>query len=183
MTDQKIEKVDLTKLMGEDAKDLERVLVPAIKHIKQKQKNKEGLEAFLTSWSLIEQIVLPTFIKIISKKINLKKIPDLNRFTSNQLITCYYFLSHDQDLYEKLCVANTKRNKLIHEFYKEKVDFNIVNKKAMDLTEYILLKILVDFIEKIFGNPPVPVLTLYGKGWNDALKKCVDIIKARDTSI
>jgi hypothetical protein len=174
---EKFKKMDLTKLMGEEAKDLDRVLMPAIKHIKEKQKRKEGIEAFLMSWSLIEQIVLPSFIRILSKKLHLKNVPDLNKFTTKQLITCYYFLSHDQELYEKLCIANSKRNKLIHRLYKDEVDFELINKDALKFAEYILKKVLIDVIEKIFGNPPVPVLTLYGTGWNDAISQCIKSIK------
>jgi hypothetical protein len=175
----KIQKIKFSKLMGEEGEDLDKFLVPALQHIKEKIKKNEGLEAFIMSWGLVEQIVIPTFIKIIAKKVDLRQLPDLDRLTAHQLITCYYFLSHDEESYEKLCIANSERNTLVHKIYKKNSDLKLINKEAIRVANYIRTNVLRVLILKLFGDPPVPVLTLYGKGWNDAINKCLEAIDGK----
>jgi hypothetical protein len=133
---------------------------------------KNPIEYFLILWSMLEQILLPDLIEYIAHRLSLKELPKLNGKKFSELINIYYFISHDGILYKNLLTGNSRRNKLIHNLFQG--DPKKVDKEVLRLNKYITEYLMVPILERSTGKFPIPVLSLYSKGWNDMKSKITD---------
>ena len=92
--------IDLNSVIKDDAKKINRIF----KKVGNRIKKTKGIEGFLLSWAFIEQLTLPSLIKLIAHKLKFKELPNLEGIKTFQLIQIYYFLSHDYELYKRFCV-------------------------------------------------------------------------------
>lgn len=171
-------KIQLTEEIKQDSEKVQVILKSAVNHIKKCQKSKNHFEAFLFTWALIENITLPSLMRTVwhklSYRIPIKSFPNINRMNTSQLITSYYFLTQDYELYSALTKGNKKRNEIIHNVYgKNLLESNSLAEKS---TQFAARKILVPILERLSGKKIIPVLTLYPTGWNEALTKAKKII-------
>ncbi len=153
-----VDKIDFNSIIKKDAKEFNAIYQKVLDRIK----DTNGIEKFITSWAFIEQITLPSLIRLIFCRLQLSNIPNMDDMTTSQLISCYYFISHDYNLYKDLVVANKMRNKIVHKVYLGDPD----DKMKADLkenTNFILKSIFIPILERLTGKTSIPVLTLYGK--------------------
>lgn len=165
-------KIDYSLILKEDAEKFNNIYKIWLERIKEA----EGIEKYMLCWAIIEQMTLPSLIRFIFCKLKLKNIPSLEDMKTSQMISCYYFISHDEKLYSCLVFANKERNKLIHDFPIGKVTPEI-KKKLKENTTFVLKNIFVPILERLTGKKTIPVLTLYGQGWNDFRSLAIKIIK------
>lgn len=165
--------IDISLQVKQDAEKFTRIY----KDILEKIEMATGLEKFLLSWGLIEQLTLPSLIRLIAHRLSFSELPDLGKMSMSQLIQCYYFLSHDSDLYRNLLHANTTRNRIVHSLYKDE-SLTDLDKKCKESTVFVLEKIFVPILESLTGKRHIPVLTLYAKGWNDYRKEALEMIES-----
>ncbi len=143
--------------------------------IKKSVDNNHFIESQVLSWSLIEQILLPGLISFVAKNLKIKIPKNIYKVNIQNIIYFYYCLSHDKDLYENLEKGRKLRNKVVHKLYKEENKKAIMN-IAKESTLYNML--VLEAIEKrSMGEVLIPSVNLYRNGWNNALKKAVEIIK------
>lgn len=135
----------------------------------------DDLEKFLYSWALIEKIFLPSLMRYIFHKLSLRTIPDLEKISVSQLINHYYFISHDVDLYKKLIKGNNLRNKIVHEMCD--TDPANLKEELKENCSFVSKEIIAPILERLNGETPTPVLTLYSKGWNDYRKETIKILE------
>lgn len=164
--------IDINSIVRKDSEKF----VNEQKKVIERLKKSQGLEKFVYSWALIEQIYLPHTIKFILDKLSLNMVPNLEKISVAQLINYYYFLSHDADLYKRLVKGNNLRNKIVHDIYN--TDRKNFEKDLEIKTKYVLKEILGPLLKRLRGDVPIPVLILYAKGWNDFRKK---LLKYLDT--
>lgn len=146
---------------------------PFIKAIQNSLDKKLYSEAFLLSWGFVEQILLPSLIRLVAHRLKLTKLPKIDENTHfAQLLNYYYFLTHDVDLYEKLSKANSMRNKIVHRLDEEKL--RNLNSETKAAANYTLIQVSLSIASRLRGDVTVPVLELYSKGWNDFRKKLLD---------
>lgn len=164
--------IDIGLRVKNDAEKFTRIY----KDILNKIEMATGLEKFLLSWGLIEQLTLPSLIRLIAHRLSFNELPDLSKISMSQLIQCYYFLSHDNELYRNLLLANTTRNRIVHRIYKDE-GLTDLDKKCKESTKFVLGKVFVPILESLTGKRYVPVLILYAKGWNDYRKEAIKMIE------
>lgn len=167
------EKNALLQALGRDQEKFKKIYEPLNKKIDEALSKKSYVEAFLLSWTFIEQILLPSLIRQICHRLDFKTVPSFDERTPvNTLITLYYFLSHDLELYQSLVECNKQRRNVVHRLENES-DVASINEKAKTATKLVISKINVQLIERLSGHVAVPVLALYAKGWNDCRAEVV----------
>jgi len=134
------------------------------------KKGHRYMEAYILEWSVVEQFLLPKLMLYIGDSLNIKLPGKLEEMHASQLIKLYLFLSHDKELYDSLEVARKTRNKLIHGVTKH-TNWNEMKKGFRSGFKDEVIPLLVLFQDRFSGKTPIPVLTLYRNGWNDASDK------------
>jgi len=138
-------------------------------------KGNRHMEAYILAWSGIEQFMLPNLMRFIEKELNIK-LPKLDDIQASNLTRLYFFLSHDVELYNSLEKARKTRNKLVHSVSKHNSWSDVKKGFKKGLKEDVS-PIMNLFQDRFKGKTPIPVLTLYTKGWNDALSSEQDMLK------
>lgn len=142
-------------------------------------KGHRPMEAYFLGWSVIEQFMLPKLIRFVTGNLNVvipKESLDTNYV---HLIKYYYFLSHDYELYLTLDKGRKNRNRLTHELSK-KEDWRTIKNDFKKYLKEDIVDIFSLFQARFNGETKIPVLTLYSSGWNDGLKKAVEVIKSNN---
>lgn len=134
------------------------------------------IEGYLLSWASLEQFMLPRLMRFIAEKLGLDLPKNLNELPTYQIIQIYYFLSHDKALYLELEKGRKTRNNLSHRMYAEQ-DWPSVHKKFRYAIKTNVLTLFKMFEARFHGKVAIPSLTIYSRGWNDAISKTVEIIK------
>ena len=164
-------------LVKKDQERFVKMSKPLLDQITEATKKNAHTEAFLLAWAFVEQILLPSLIRHIAQQLELKKIPTLNeRIQVSQLISYYYFLSHDLKLYENLVKGNSLRRDLVHDLQVSD-DGKKINQMAKIATEYTLKKIILLIVERLMNSKDIPVLALYINGRKDSIEKAIKEIK------
>ncbi len=148
-----------------------------IKYIKECLENKRSFEGYVYSWALIEQVLLVKLIKFIAKHLKIDVPGGVWKMNQMAINYFYYAISHDKELYDNLEMGRKKRNKITHE---------LINQHSSDLLKGDIKKALLHDWKKIIslifdrlsGKETVPSLKLYSDGWNNAINRCVEIIKS-----
>jgi hypothetical protein len=141
-------------------------------------KGHRPMEAYFLGWSVIEQFMLPKLIRFVSG--NLKVVVPKGSLETNyvHLIKYYYFLSHDHELYLALEKGRKNRNRLTHELSK-KEDWGAIKRDFKKCLREDIVDIFSLFQARFNGKTKIPVLMLYSSGWNDGLKKAVEVIEGK----
>lgn len=147
-----------------------------VKHVKTCLQDKNYFEAYIFSWALVDQILIRDLISFIAKNLKIK-IPN-NLWNSNQatINNFYLAISQDEKLYKELEAGRKTRNKFLHELVK-KFDKGPISIEAKTATLHVFEDIIKPIFDRLSGTTPVPSLTSYSRGWNDALDKTIEIIK------
>lgn len=172
-------KIQLTEEIEKDSKRFLETLKVAALHIEKCRKSGNHLEAFLFTWALIESLALPNLMRrvwnLLSHRVSIKNFPDIDRLSTSQLISNYYFLTQDHDLYAALIKGNKKRNNVIHNLYE--MSLKEFNSLAKESTQFTTKKILTPIIDRLYGKKTIPVLTLYPTGWNEASQNAMKVVR------
>ena len=137
---------------------------------------KNFIEAYIFSWATIEQAMIPRLIKFVAERLKIKLSKSIwasNQFIINQI---YYCISHDKDLFNKLEKGRKLRNKIIHKMYTHD-KLSSIKKEALKGIKHNHAKLMPSILDRLHGKVIIPSLTIYVKGWNDALKKAIEKIK------
>lgn len=81
----------------------------------------------------------------------------------------YLAISHDKILFNKLEIGRKERNKIIHKFVDSFDDKNMQTKVALAIKSNSDLSAMI--FERLTGRALIPSLTIYARGWNDAVRK------------
>ena len=128
--------------------------------------NGDYMKATMLSWSCIEECFLPQLLEFISRKQNVKLSKKFLEGNGSQLISYYFMLSYDEELYKTLETGRKLRNKVTHDIYKSG-SIESVNTKAKTSALFNIDKLIPPMVERLNGTVPVPSLQLYANGWND----------------
>jgi len=172
------EYIDIAEEVKKDGEKFVRLFHPVLERLLQKKEKGDNLEAFLLSWGLIEQVIIPSLIRLIAIRLELKTFPKIEYLKSSQLIMSYFLISQDFSMYESLKKGNTLRNQIIHEI--ASTNLSELDNKLKEARVFIVADVMSPLLDRLSGRVVVPVLTLYSKGWNDAVdaqRKRIDEIR------
>jgi hypothetical protein len=130
-------------------------------------KNKHYLEAQTLSWAIIEQLLLPRLFTFIGKTLKISIPQNIFKRTIENIILCYLFISHDEELYNMLNMGRKKRNQIFHKICEQK-NIESINRFAK-ASLLLNLNIQKDIMKRFSGEFPIPSINLYRNGWNDAI--------------
>ena len=167
------QKQETSRLATEDElKHLKSV----VEEIVKARKAGFSLHALMLASATIEENMLPHLIDMVLDHMKLsdkKNIISSDSFTVKNAL--YFALTQDIDLYSKLEQFRKIRNRVTHKIFTYQ-GMSKIGDEA-DKAHKCFVIIVQKIVDRLTGKVPVPVLTYYPKGWNDALKKAVEIIQ------
>lgn len=138
----------------------------------EKVDEKKYLEGLVVATQCIESVLIPLLINLIIKRLDLKGLfLDYKNMKFYQLNLVYLSLSHDTKLYELLEKYRKLRNKIIHKITSFDTTTDIALKTKNGIK--IFGKVYDEIDNRLRGKTPIPVLTLYSRGWNDYRKQVI----------
>jgi hypothetical protein len=152
------------------------LMMKVIEHVVKEFKSKNWLSAYLVSWALIEEVMFVELLQYVAKhlKINIPKaLWDKNQETKNMF---YYAITHDEEMYKLLEAGRKERNHVVHELI-DTLEAGSMDKKLKKDILYNMENIIKPLYQRMCGEIQIPSLTLYVKGWNDALSKTVEALR------
>jgi hypothetical protein len=154
-----------------------KYLTEIIEEIKKAKKQGYLLHALMLSSSIIEEVLLPHLTEMVLARLKIinKKAIFTNKVSVRNSL--YFALTQDTVLYEKLEKYRKTRNNVVHKIFNYQ-SIEKLNKEA-DIGLKYFIDISSDIGDRLSGKAPLPVLTYYAKGWNDAIKKAVETINKK----
>lgn len=135
-----------------------------------------SIHALMLASAIIEESVLPYITDTVLSRLGIiekKKILISDNFAIKNAL--YFALTQDEDLYLKLDRFRKTRNKITHKIFSYQ-DLNKMHKEARVGIKYFVA-VLEGVEDRLKGKIPIPVLTYYPKGWNEALNESIKVIK------
>lgn len=175
--DDLIEEREVPIPSGKEKKEFLDLELEILNQIGKAVKGHRSMEAYFLAWSTIEQFMLPRLTRFVAQELKVVIPKDTLEANCVHLIKYYYFLSHDQELFLELEGARKNRNKLTHKLY-EKSSWSEIKKDYKRGLKKDIVKIFSLFQNRFIGKTQIPVLVLYTNGWNDALQKAQEVVKA-----
>lgn len=166
----KIKSIETPKPDRKDNKIYNDLEIELLLQLSKSISGKRFMEAYFLSWTIIEQFMLPKLIQFTAHNLSVVIPKGTERKNINQVISLYYFLSHDHKLYLALEKARKKRNDYVHKIYNQDNWSAIKNGYKTSLKGEIR-EVLQLFSSRFKGETKIPSLSLYSKGWNDCREK------------
>jgi hypothetical protein len=140
-----------------------------LKHIISCLNNKNIFEAYFFLWSFIEQVLIKQLIVFIAKHQKVEIPASLWKTNQVSINNFYLAISQDKNLFSCLERGRKKRNQFTHKLIETHKD-QVINKEMIKAFKSDFKTVDLIFA-RLTGKTPIPVLSLYAKGWNDCLKK------------
>ena len=134
------------------------------------------LHSLILSSSIIEEVLIPHLTDMVFIRLgisNKKMLLNQENFYIKNLL--YFALTQDSKLFEKLEKYRKIRNKVTHKIIKYQNIDKI--KEEADKGLKCFRDIVKEVRSRLKGETPIPVLSYYPKGWNDAINKVLERIK------